>query len=167
MPYFSKCEHHAAAGVGDWCLACVNAGKAKDEPAETKSEPKPIGRPVGEVPFDKAAYIKQWEEENRERRTKYHRNYSRKRRNVEVGKFVIYNADLRKWKKAQTSAQYRWTDFTLATVYKSRGLAEMACRKSQDAECVAMKQMDSHAKTLKNWSKETEAETLAQIEREA
>ena len=140
MPYFKKCDHHAVAGVGDWCLACVNAGKNK---------PADMGGLKQRTKKEKAEYMRKWASipENKEKRKKTQHETYLKRCDVERGKFVVYSIDTKQWKRVRNGPKYRWAEFSLASIYQTRKRAELAARQS-NGNCVAMKQMETEAETL-------------------
>ena len=134
-----RCGHDSYMGVGDLCMDCHKAGFKVDKPKKPKKPEfigakRPRGRPVWKTEEEKRETAK-----NRNlRRANYLLEYSRKRRNVLAGQFVVYNNG--KWRCKYRAKGYH--TFDEAKVYTTYGLA------LKYAEGEIMELMDTEAKTL-------------------
>ena len=148
MPYFKQCGHTECAGAGGYCYKCVEKGlNAKKDPDPILDENKPkkkIGRPTTKTKDERILNSKQWHIDNP--RADYFLNYSRERRGVMIGDYVISNG--KQWKQERRDKGRMWGRFATSHTYTSKRHAENAAKKSVD--CVAMVKLSSAAKTIAN-----------------
>lgn len=103
------------------------AGKLCEKCKHLFVERTKMGRPVGEVPYDKATYQKQYHKDNP--RTEYHRNRMRIKYGVEKGMFIIECDGLYKINRCMVDGvRLAWGNKKQAKVYQSRKMAEYAVR---------------------------------------
>jgi RNA polymerase subunit RPABC4/transcription elongation factor Spt4 len=102
------------------------AGKLCEKCKHLFVERTKMGRPVGEVPYDKATYQKQYHKDNP--RTEYHRNRMRIKQGVEKGMFIIECGGQFRTKQWTGGKMVVWGERSVAKVYQSRKLAEYAVR---------------------------------------
>lgn len=115
-------KDHLSLFPGKLCAECRHLYV---EPAAPE---KKMGRPVGAVPYNKAAYNKQYAKDNP--RTEYHRDRKRAANGVEKGQFVAECDGLYKVRRGMfRDVRLTWSERSHAKIYQSRKLAEYAVRK--------------------------------------
>ena len=118
-----KCGHEKLSGVGDWCSDCVAAEK------QTATKPKP----------KTAAELKS------------NREYMRRKNLIELGEFVIEQNGL--FRRKNMSKGYRWDTFSLASNYKTKGLA-INSERHMTGDGKIMRRFETEAATRANYKAE-------------
>ena len=113
------------------CVKCAesNAKKADKKPVKKRFDDR---------------YSKREQEQRKKARLKY----SRKRNKTIMGRFVVFHDG--KWKSSVRNPL--WDTFSLAKVFKSKGLAQMSATNS--GKGVVMERMETEKETLDNHRRE-------------